>query len=115
VPSTSSRPQEKFSCAKVQQLVKSFLASRLEGVSYEAGPCTGLAQELSEEVRGLVRAVCPRRYKLVCVVTVGKKAREDAVVASRCLWDPHSDSFASCTYENPTLFCVVTVFAVYCE
>ncbi|XP_066548618.1 dynein light chain Tctex-type 4-like [Amia ocellicauda] len=115
VPDTSSRPQEKFSCAQAQQLVKGLLWSKLEGVSYEAKLCTRLTQELSEELKGLVKTVCPPRYKMVCVVTLGKKAREDILVASRCLWDPHADSYTSFTYESTTLFCVATVFAVYCE
>ncbi|MBN3302362.1 TC1D1 protein, partial [Amia calva] len=115
VPDTSSRPQEKFSCAQAQQLVKGLLWSKLEGVSYEAKLCTRLTQQLSEELKGLVKTVCPPRYKMVCVVTLGKKAREDILVASRCLWDPHADSYTSFTYESTTLFCVATVFAVYCE
>ncbi|XP_028667058.1 dynein light chain Tctex-type 4-like [Erpetoichthys calabaricus] len=115
VPSTSSKPKEKFSCAGVDELMKNYLVSRLEKVSYDPLVSTRLAQDLSDDIKRMVKKITPPRYKLVCVVTVGKKEKEAAVVASRCLWDTHADSFTSYTYENQSLFCVATIFAVYFE
>ncbi|KAK1164105.1 tctex1 domain-containing protein 1-like [Acipenser oxyrinchus oxyrinchus] len=115
VPDTSSKPKEKFSSTLVDKLMQEYLRSKLEKVSYDPTLCTKLTRDLSEEIKDMVKKSTPPRYKLVCVVTLGKKANEDAVVASRCLWDSHADNFTSYTYQNRTLFCIATVFAVYSE
>ena len=36
-------------------------------------------------------------------------------IASRCLWDTETDNHASSTFQNPYLYCVAMVFAVYFE
>ncbi|KAK1165221.1 tctex1 domain-containing protein 1-like [Acipenser oxyrinchus oxyrinchus] len=115
VPDTSSKPKEKFSSTLVDKLIQEFLLSKLEKVSYDPTLCTKLTRDVSKEIKDMVKKSTPSRYKLVCVVTLGKKANEDAVVASRCLWDSHADNFTSYTYQNRTLFCIATVFAVYSE
>ncbi|RXM98585.1 Tctex1 domain-containing protein 1 [Acipenser ruthenus] len=115
VPDTSSKPKEKFSSTLVDKLMQEFLLSKLEKVSYDPTLCTKLTRDLSEEIKDMVKKSTPPQYKLVCVVTLGKKANEDAVAASRCLWDSHTDNFTSYTYQNRTLFCIATVFAVYSE
>jgi len=55
------------------------------------------------------------RYKYVTVVSIGAKENTEVVVASRCLWNPDFDTFASYTYDEHGLFAVAVVFAVYRE
>ncbi|XP_067086446.1 dynein light chain Tctex-type 5-like isoform X2 [Osmerus mordax] len=98
-----------------------FLSSRLEGLPYNA-PCSGtLAKVLSEEVKNLVRTMCPARYRLVCTVALGQSGLDGQqgdrglLLASRCLWDPHTDTCVSHTFRNQEMFCTIDVFAVYFE
>ena len=62
------------------------------------------------------RSVCQvERYKYVAVVNVGRTADAELVVASRCLWNPDVDTFASCSYKQHGIFAVATVYAIYRE
>ena len=49
------------------------------------------------------------------VVSVGPTANAELLVASRCLWNPDVDTFASCSVDERGIFAVATVFAVYRE
>ncbi|XP_043941420.1 dynein light chain Tctex-type 5-like [Protopterus annectens] len=115
VPSASANPKERFSCVKAEKLIEEYLAVKLANAVYHPVTCTNLTKEICEEIKVTLKKIAPPRYKLICNVTVGNKDREDVFVASRCLWDPYADDFMSHYYENQTLFCVVTVYAVYFE
>lgn len=118
VPAGSAQPTERFPCALASHMLQDFLSSRLEGVGYSAPCCGSLAKALSEEVRSLVRTVCHARYRLVCTVALGQVGQLGSggmVLASRCLWDPYTDTCVSHTYQNRELFCTINVYAVYCE
>ncbi|XP_006879875.1 PREDICTED: tctex1 domain-containing protein 4-like [Elephantulus edwardii] len=115
VPLWSARPEVKFPCLLVEELMRAHLPSRLAGVAYHPSRCAQLAAALSAEIRDLVKAVTPPRYKLVCSVSIGSKGQDDVVVSSQSLWDPYADSFATSQYVNPTLFCVALVYAIYLE
>ncbi|XP_062412513.1 dynein light chain Tctex-type 4-like [Sardina pilchardus] len=120
VPTGCAQPKERFPVAHVSQLLHDFLASRLDGVAYAAGSCGPLsagplALALSEDLRALVRAICPPRYRLVCTVSLGPAGQEGLMMASRCLWDAHADTCISHTTQTAQIFCVASVFAVYRE
>ena len=36
-------------------------------------------------------------------------------VASRCLWDPTVDNYASTSFKNETIFASVMIFAIYTD
>ena len=51
----------------------------------------------------------------MCLVTIGSVEGQGIRVASRCLWDHETDSYASATFKNATLFAIATVFGIYYE
>ena len=63
----------------------------------------------SSEMGGAVR------HKIVVQVTIGEVHGQGVRIASRCLWDTETDNHASSTFQNPYLYCVAMVFAVYFE
>ncbi|XP_048208077.1 dynein light chain Tctex-type 4-like [Perognathus longimembris pacificus] len=115
VPLWSARPEVKFPCAQAEELMQAHLPSKLASVAYHPALCAHLATVLSVEIRDLVKAVTPPRYKIVCSVSIGSKGQADVVVSSQSLWDPHTDCCATSCYVNPTLFCVALVHAIYLE
>ncbi|XP_036435464.1 tctex1 domain-containing protein 4-like [Colossoma macropomum] len=116
VPVGCSQPGERFPNSRAFQLLQHFLNTRLDRVTYDPSSASQLVQEFSEEIRTLVHTVCPARYKLVCMVALGQKTGHEGVtLASRCLWDVHSDTCVSYTYQSPKLYCTVSLFAVYSE
>ncbi|NWR55068.1 TC1D4 protein, partial [Bucorvus abyssinicus] len=105
----------KFNAGQVQQVLEGTLASVLGTMVYSPQGSAPLAQSLAELLQSRVKEVVPPRYKLVCQVVLGQQGQQSLLVASRALWDPTSDSFASATFSNASLFAVATVHGVYFE
>ena len=43
------------------------------------------------------------RYKVVVQTTIGQMRDQGIRIASRCLWDPTTDNYASCSFSNVSL------------
>uniref|UniRef100_A0A8B9UAK0 TC1D4 protein n=1 Tax=Anas zonorhyncha TaxID=75864 RepID=A0A8B9UAK0_9AVES len=104
-----------FNAGRVQRVLERVLAGVLGGTSYSPQGGASLVHSLAELLRGRAKEVVPPRYKLVCHVLLGQHSQQSLLVASRALWDPQSDSFASATFSNASLFAVATVHGVYFE
>ncbi|XP_077309408.1 dynein light chain Tctex-type 5-B-like [Lithobates pipiens] len=115
VPAGSANPPQRFPYAQVKELIQEFLTARLRYVTYDPDKSGDLTKNLCEDIKKMVRRYTPPRYKLICNMAIGSKNREDILMTSQCLWDSYSDNVTSCSYENSTMFCVVTVYAVYFE
>ncbi|NWI63254.1 TC1D4 protein, partial [Todus mexicanus] len=105
----------KFNAGRVQRVLEGALASTLGTTAYSPQGSASLAQSLVELLQSQAKEVVPPRYKLVCQVLLGQQGQQSLLVASRALWDPESDSFASATFSNTSLFAVAIVHGVYFE
>ncbi|NXS14687.1 TC1D4 protein, partial [Neodrepanis coruscans] len=105
----------KFNAGRVQQVLEGALSSALGTTVYSPQGSAPLVQSLTDLLQRRVKEVVPPRYKLVCHVVLGQQGQQSLVVASRALWDPETDSFASATFSNASLFAVATVHGVYFE
>ncbi|NWV56054.1 TC1D4 protein, partial [Daphoenositta chrysoptera] len=105
----------KFNAERVQRVLEGTLAIALGTAVYSPQGSAPLAQSLTELLQSRAKEVVPPRYKLVCHVVLGQQGQQSLVVASRGLWDPETDSFASATFSNASLFAVATVHGVYFE
>ncbi|NXU51773.1 TC1D4 protein, partial [Turnix velox] len=108
-------PGCRFEAGRVHRVLEGALAGTLGTTLYNPQGCAQLAQSLAELLRSRVKEVVSPRYKLVCHVLLGQRGQQSLLVASRALWDPESDSFASATFSNTSLFAVATVHGVYFE
>ncbi|XP_015725829.1 tctex1 domain-containing protein 4 [Coturnix japonica] len=110
-------PEEgcRFNAGRVQRVLEAALAGALGGTAYSPQGSVLLVQSLAELLRGRAKEVVPPRYKLVCHVLLGQQNQQSMLVGSRALWDPTSDSFASASFCNASLFAVATVHGVYFE
>lgn len=104
-----------FNAGRVQRVLERVLAGVLGGTSYSPQGSAPLVHSLAELLQGRAKEVVPPRYKLVCHVLLGQHSQQSLLVASRALWDPQSDNFASATFSNASLFAVATVHGVYFE
>ncbi|NXJ08491.1 TC1D4 protein, partial [Odontophorus gujanensis] len=105
----------RFNAGRVQRVLEGALAGVLGGTTYNPQGSVVLVQSLAELLRGRAKEVVPPRYKLVCHVLLGQRAQQGMLVGSRALWDPETDSFASASFCNASLFAVATVHGVYFE
>lgn len=111
------KPDEgcRFDADKVQKVLEVALAVHLADTKYNPATSGQLAQSLSDILRRKVKDLIPPRYKLVCFVILGQINNQGMQIASRCLWDPENDSFASATFSNASVFAAVTVHGLYHE
>ncbi|NXO92280.1 TC1D4 protein, partial [Certhia brachydactyla] len=105
----------KFDAERVQRVLEGTLACALGTTVYSPQGSAPLAQSLTELLQNQAKEVVPPRYKLVCHVVLGQQSQQGLVVASRGLWNTETDSFASATFSNASLFAVATVYGVYFE
>ncbi|XP_074859190.1 dynein light chain Tctex-type 4 isoform X2 [Carettochelys insculpta] len=104
-----------FNAHRAQQALEAALASYLGDAKYNPATSGQLAQSLAEVLRSRLRDLTPPRYKLVCNVVLGQRGQQSLQVASRALWDPETDSCASATFLNASLFAVAMVHGLYLE
>ncbi|XP_075038252.1 uncharacterized protein LOC142099063 [Mixophyes fleayi] len=115
VPAGSANPTQRFPYSQAKELIQEFLTAKLRNITYDPSTSADLTKNLCEDIKKMVRRVTPPRYKLICNMAIGSKNREDILMTSQCLWDSYSDNVTSCSYQNATMFCVVSVYAVYFE
>ncbi|XP_075689146.1 dynein light chain Tctex-type protein 2B-like [Rhinoderma darwinii] len=115
VPSGSANPSQRFPYSLAKELMQEFLTSKLRNLTYDPSTTADLTKNMCEDIKKMVRRVTPPRYKLICNMAIGSKNQEDILMTSQCLWDSYSDNVTSCSFQNSTMFCVVSVFAVYFE
>ena len=106
---------KKFSPEKVERCLKNLLEAKLDNVKYTPDQCRYMITDLSTIIKSRVKAMDFPRYRIVCHVIIMENLGQGTQVASRCLWDPNTDSFATCTYRNESLIAVANVYAVYLD
>lgn len=104
-----------FAHAQIEQILKETLEKRLKTTKYSPDLCRMLTTELTADIKGKVKAIDTPRYKYVCSVYITENKRQGIEIASRCLWNHNTDSFASYTFKNPTLIAMASVYGVYFE
>ncbi|XP_078090776.1 dynein light chain Tctex-type 5-like [Mustelus asterias] len=115
VPALSSKPPKRFCTLRAQNFLEEYLPGKLLALGYSPALAGQLSKEMSDEIKEFVKGTLPARYKLVCIVTLGEKNNANAMLSSRALWDSYADTYVSHCYESGDMFCVASVFAVYCE
>ncbi|XP_026709940.1 tctex1 domain-containing protein 1 [Athene cunicularia] len=110
-----SGPPKRFPVAVVDDILKDVLGSYLREQRYEPGRCREMAKDVAEVIKARVKDVMIPRYKIVVVTHIGQLNEQSMQIASRCLWDPVSDTFSSYVFKNASLFALANVYAVYFE
>jgi hypothetical protein len=86
------------------------------GQTYDEEEARNWSLNISDSIRQQIyEKMSKTRYKVVVQTTVGQQSDQAIRVASRCLWDPSVDNYASATYSNETIFCNVLVFCLYTD
>ncbi|CBZ28462.1 conserved hypothetical protein [Leishmania mexicana MHOM/GT/2001/U1103] len=113
---TLPRHASKFSVSAVVHIIKDvcedMIGPERPYVYEEAQP---LIKDLCAEIQQRTVRLGYERYKLVTHATVTEAASQGMRVASRCLWDPETDNYATYTYSNQYMHVTVVVFGVYWE
>lgn len=104
-----------FSPQKVEIAIKSVIDNHPGLEKYNHVRSKVLVQDLTERINERVKEMNFPRYKLVCNVLIMERKDQGVFVTSRCMWNHHTDNFASYTYKNSNLIVVASVHGVYFE
>ncbi|KAH3831738.1 dynein light chain Tctex-type 5-B-like isoform X2 [Dreissena polymorpha] len=108
-------PPEKFRADKVKPIIEKVLATNLEGKKYDPIECALLSKALADDIKLQVKELNYKRYKIICLVTIGQRNDQGVSVGSRFLWDADRDTFAAASWSSRHLYAVGTVYALYYE
>ena len=106
---------KRFRCKDVKDIIDSVLEARLKGLLYDPDKCKLLLPSIADEIKEKVKVLGFERFKIVCLVTIGKLNNQGVRVASRCLWDTETDRMATSSFCSDDLFATAVVFGVYRE
>ncbi|KAJ3159526.1 Tctex1 domain-containing protein 2 [Geranomyces michiganensis] len=109
------KPDQKFRSEPVRRITEEVLQRTLTKVKYDGEKIPLLCQQISNEILASVKKLEYDRYKYVVDVTIGEFKGQGIRVASRAIWDTTTDSYASASFKNATLFAVAMVFGCYYE
>lgn len=113
-PTYRTEPSSKLPAQKCKVLIQDFLAKNLRNISYDSIDCADLSTTISEDIKEMVKQKClPERYKCIVYTVLGQKLGQGMQFASLCAWNEDHDNQVSCSIQNETMFCSVTLFAVY--
>ncbi|EAT38825.1 AAEL009321-PA [Aedes aegypti] len=104
-----------FDRDRVQHTVDRYLSQFLTEHRYNPRRAKRLAENLSVELRNMVKRFDYQRYRVVAVVTIGDKQSQDFRSVARFVWDAEKDGYVNFAYEAAEYFLTATVFAVYYE
>ncbi|OAJ43530.1 hypothetical protein BDEG_26883 [Batrachochytrium dendrobatidis JEL423] len=104
-----------FPTNTVKLIIEETLAKHLAKVKYDCDIVPELVKTIANDVMQSVKGLELDRYKIVVDVNVGEFKGQGIKVASRAVWDTTTDSYASASFKNATLFAVAIVFGCYYE
>ncbi|KAL6042530.1 Dynein light chain Tctex-type [Balamuthia mandrillaris] len=96
---------------EVQQILKEATEETLIGQTYHHTSVSQWTKEIMDTcIRNLTALKKPYKYIVSC--TILQKKGTGFHSASSCYWDSSTDASHSYRFENKTLHCMTTVFAV---
>lgn len=109
-------PKVGFPVEEIKQVIDHTFHSYLgHNTKYNPLQAGYLTKFLSSTILKQVKNLDIDRYKTVCLVNIGSKHNSSVRIASRCLWNNDSDTFASVNFENASLFASCVVYGIYFE
>lgn len=112
----SIRPHihRKFNKSKTAILIRKIIQEELEGKLYESAHGGELTKCINNRIHDEVRKIPCDGYKFVVHVVLGEKMGQGVKCAGGSLWDDDTDCLASASLNLEDMYCIATVFAVYC-
>jgi hypothetical protein len=109
-------PGGRFSPGAVERLARQVLEANLsDKTRYEPRTCSIFTQRLAEEIKSRVKELKIPRYKIATQVFMGSVSGQCQQMVSRAVWNTDTDNFATCSYQNSSLYVVALVHCTYYE
>ncbi|ERL95915.1 dynein light chain Tctex-type protein 2B-like [Dendroctonus ponderosae] len=105
--------QDIFKEVPVKTIIRNVQFNTLEGKSYDADIAKKWTIQMANEINEKVKDIEMKRYRHIVQVVIGERKGQGVKSGVRCIWDSEIDTCCSEIFMNDTIFCVVTVFAVF--
>eukprot|EP00931_Biecheleriopsis_adriatica_P030693 TRINITY_DN1806_c0_g1_i2.p1 TRINITY_DN1806_c0_g1~~TRINITY_DN1806_c0_g1_i2.p1 ORF type:complete len:127 (+),score=26.85 TRINITY_DN1806_c0_g1_i2:77-457(+) len=107
--------KNKFRPGPTREIMKEVLQSKLDKATYSMETTQVLTKQLADDIKDRLKELLgpSSRYKIIVQVSIGEQKGQGVRMGTRCFWDGDTDSYASETYSNESLFCVATAYGVY--
>ncbi|XP_065223976.1 dynein light chain Tctex-type protein 2B-like [Planococcus citri] len=105
--------EKRFSKDLAKEIIHNVLNEELSNVKYDKDEIEKLCKNIPRKLKERLRASIDPNYKLIAHVVIGEQRGAGVRSVARCLWDSATDAIASISFENNSVFCVATVYAVY--
>mmetsp|Transcript_4040 Transcript_4040/g.8133 ORF Transcript_4040/g.8133 Transcript_4040/m.8133 type:complete len:126 (+) Transcript_4040:60-437(+) len=105
--------KSKFRPGPAKEIIKDVLQTKLEKEQYNPDKTPILIKQVADDIKDRLKEMHWDRYKIMVQVSIGEQRGQGVRMGSRCFWDADTDSFASDTFSNESLFCVATAYGVY--
>ena len=106
----------KFSPGVVEKVAQQVLEANLtDKTRYEPRTCSIFTQRIAEEIKMRVKELKIPRYKIATQVFIGSVSGQCQQMVSRAVWNTDTDNFATCTYQNSSLYAVALIHCTYYE
>jgi hypothetical protein len=96
-------------------MMDEILKKHLKDVQYSGDKVPELTKQITSDIMQSLKQFGFDRYKFVANVMICEAKNQGIRVASRCLWDTTTDSCASATFKNSSLFAIGIVFGCFFE
>ncbi|CAG9861934.1 unnamed protein product [Phyllotreta striolata] len=104
-----------FNPDKVKKILEEVMMEIVENLEYDPDLCAKQAKLASMMIRIKVKELNFDRYKIVCIVTIGEKKRQDLDIMCTFFWDSSKDRYSTYTIENNSVFGIAYCFGLYYE
>jgi len=105
--------QERFKEVNVKEIIQAIQYNTLSGKTYDPDSAKKWTMKMSNEINERVKDLKMKRYRHIVQVVLGERKGQGIKSGVRCVWDSEIDTYCHDIFINDTIFCVVTVFAVF--
>ena len=106
-------PRKRFNPNAVQEIIQNVLRDRLQEYEYSRFTAPKFAKVLSGVLNDKVKELDFPRYRFVTNVIIVENKQQGVSFASRCVWDPKNDAYATGQYKRETFIAVASIHGVY--
>ena len=104
---------QKFNSLRIQNAISDILEEYFENYKYDASKSRELVKRVSEEIKGKIKPMIYKRYKVIVNLTIGQNLGQNIMISSRSMWNIDTDNSCTVEYHNSTMFAIATVFVTY--
>lgn len=107
--------EDKFNSTAVKSVLKTLITDELGDKSYDFMYAPEWTKSLSRKIHDKLKDMVQcQKYKFAVQVVIGEKHGQGMRAASGCLWDEDTDGCASVVVSKESMYCIASVYAVYC-